>query len=107
MKEAWLVTGSSVGLGRSIVEAALAEGRNVVATARHPRTLDDLWRGEAPCPHVAAASRCAASFLSHSGRLVSRRRHHKEYSAMTYYALIQGASQGSSCWSLVRCLMAA
>jgi len=31
MKETWLVTGSSVGLGRSIVEAALAEGHNVVA----------------------------------------------------------------------------
>src|SRR5260370_17600330 len=42
MKETWLVPGSSVGLGRSIVEAALAEGHNVVATARHPRTLDDL-----------------------------------------------------------------
>src|ERR1700730_12873666 len=42
MKETWLVTGSSVGLGRSIVEAALAEGHNVVATARNPRTLDDL-----------------------------------------------------------------
>src|SRR6266403_2282330 len=42
MKETWLVTGSSVGLGSSIVEAALAEGHNVVATARHPRTLDDL-----------------------------------------------------------------
>jgi len=42
MKETWLVTGSSVGLGRSIVEAALAEGHNVVATARDPRALDDL-----------------------------------------------------------------
>src|ERR1700726_2192507 len=42
MRETWLVTGSSVGLGRSIVEAALAEGHNVVATTRHPRTLDDL-----------------------------------------------------------------
>jgi NAD(P)-dependent dehydrogenase (short-subunit alcohol dehydrogenase family) len=42
MKETWLVTGSSVGLGRSIVEAALAEGHNVVATARDPRTLDAL-----------------------------------------------------------------
>src|SRR4030088_2865290 len=42
MKETWLVTGSSVGLGRSIVETALAEGHNVVATARHPRTLDNL-----------------------------------------------------------------
>src|ERR1700680_4706952 len=44
MKETWLVTGSSVGLGRSVVEAALAEGHNVVATARHPRTLDDAER---------------------------------------------------------------
>src|ERR1700680_4818669 len=42
MIETWLVTGSSVGLGRSIVEAALAQGHNGVATARHPRTLDDL-----------------------------------------------------------------
>ena len=34
MKETWFVTGSSVGLGRSIAEAALAEGRDVVASAR-------------------------------------------------------------------------
>src|ERR1700736_5749136 len=34
MKETWLVTGSSVGLGRSIAEAALAEGHDVVASAR-------------------------------------------------------------------------
>src|SRR3981189_3916567 len=42
MKETWLVTGSSVGLGRSIVEAALAEGPKVVPPAPPPRTLDDL-----------------------------------------------------------------
>jgi NAD(P)-dependent dehydrogenase (short-subunit alcohol dehydrogenase family) len=42
VKETWIVTGSSVGLGRSIVEAALAEGHNVVATARDLRSLDDL-----------------------------------------------------------------
>src|SRR3979490_2862884 len=42
MKETWLVTGSSVGLGLSIVEAALAAGHNVVPTARDPRTLDNL-----------------------------------------------------------------
>lgn len=42
MKQTWLVTGSSVGLGRSIVEAALAEGHNVVATARDPQALEDL-----------------------------------------------------------------
>jgi NAD(P)-dependent dehydrogenase (short-subunit alcohol dehydrogenase family) len=34
MKETWFVTGSSVGMGRSIAEAALAEGHDVVASAR-------------------------------------------------------------------------
>jgi NAD(P)-dependent dehydrogenase (short-subunit alcohol dehydrogenase family) len=38
----WIVTGSSVGLGRAIVDAALAAGHNVVGTARDPRTLTDL-----------------------------------------------------------------
>lgn len=42
VRQTWLVTGSSVGLGRAIVEAALAEGHNVVATARDPDMLDDL-----------------------------------------------------------------
>jgi NAD(P)-dependent dehydrogenase (short-subunit alcohol dehydrogenase family) len=42
VKETWIVTVSSVGLGRSIVEAVLAEGHDVVATARDPRSLDDL-----------------------------------------------------------------
>ena len=41
MKETWLVTGSSVGLGSSIVEAALAEGHNVVARC---------WLVERPSP---------------------------------------------------------
>src|SRR5260221_268139 len=40
--DTWLVTGSSVGLGRAIVEEALAAGCNVVATARNPAVLDDL-----------------------------------------------------------------
>jgi NAD(P)-dependent dehydrogenase (short-subunit alcohol dehydrogenase family) len=38
----WLVTGSSRGLGRKIVEAALDRGDSVVATARTPASLDDL-----------------------------------------------------------------
>ncbi|MFF5076617.1 oxidoreductase [Actinoplanes sp. NPDC000266] len=38
----WLVTGSSRGLGRSIAEAAAADGASVVATARRPEQLDDL-----------------------------------------------------------------
>jgi NAD(P)-dependent dehydrogenase (short-subunit alcohol dehydrogenase family) len=40
--EVWFVTGSSRGLGRSVVEEALAAGRKVVATARRTSALDDL-----------------------------------------------------------------
>src|SRR4030088_1048518 len=42
MSKVWLVTGSGRGLGRHIVEAALAAGDRVVATARHLRQLADL-----------------------------------------------------------------
>ncbi|QNK01086.1 SDR family NAD(P)-dependent oxidoreductase [Dyella telluris] len=42
MSKVWLVTGSSRGLGRDIVEAALAHGDRVVATARRPEQLADL-----------------------------------------------------------------
>jgi NAD(P)-dependent dehydrogenase (short-subunit alcohol dehydrogenase family) len=42
MSKVWFITGSSRGLGRSIVEAALAAGERVVATARKPRQLTDL-----------------------------------------------------------------
>ncbi|GFO62678.1 MULTISPECIES: SDR family NAD(P)-dependent oxidoreductase [Geomonas] len=38
----WLVTGSSRGLGRKVVEAALKAGYTVVATARKPEQLNDL-----------------------------------------------------------------
>lgn len=42
MTKTWLITGSARGLGRSITEAALAAGNNVVATARDPGRLNDL-----------------------------------------------------------------
>jgi NAD(P)-dependent dehydrogenase (short-subunit alcohol dehydrogenase family) len=42
MVRAWFVTGSSRGLGRSVVEAALEAGDNVIATARKPEQLGDL-----------------------------------------------------------------
>lgn len=42
MAKVWLVTGSARGLGRKIVEAALAAGESVIATARDPRQLADL-----------------------------------------------------------------
>lgn len=42
MTQTWLITGSSRGLGRALTEAVLADGDNVVATARRPEQLDDL-----------------------------------------------------------------
>ncbi|AZO76349.1 MULTISPECIES: SDR family NAD(P)-dependent oxidoreductase [unclassified Bosea (in: a-proteobacteria)] len=42
MTKTWLISGAARGLGRSIAEAALAAGDNVVATAREPGRLADL-----------------------------------------------------------------
>ena len=42
MTKVWFITGSSRGLGRSLTEAVLAKGDNVVATARQPEQLNDL-----------------------------------------------------------------
>jgi NAD(P)-dependent dehydrogenase (short-subunit alcohol dehydrogenase family) len=42
MTKTWFVTGSSRGLGRSFVEAALSRGDRVAATARDTGTLDEL-----------------------------------------------------------------
>jgi NAD(P)-dependent dehydrogenase (short-subunit alcohol dehydrogenase family) len=42
MAQVWLVTGSSRGLGRAIVEAGLAAGNMVLATARSIESLGDL-----------------------------------------------------------------
>jgi NAD(P)-dependent dehydrogenase (short-subunit alcohol dehydrogenase family) len=38
----WLITGSSRGLGRALAEAVLADGHQLVATARQPDQLADL-----------------------------------------------------------------
>ena len=40
----WLITGCSSGLEREIARAALEQGEQVVLTARHPETLQDLVR---------------------------------------------------------------
>jgi NAD(P)-dependent dehydrogenase (short-subunit alcohol dehydrogenase family) len=42
MAQVWLVTGSSRGLGRAIVEAGLAAGNKVLATARDIESLTEL-----------------------------------------------------------------
>jgi NAD(P)-dependent dehydrogenase (short-subunit alcohol dehydrogenase family) len=42
MSQTWLITGSSRGLGRALAEAVLAEGHQLVATARKPEQLAGL-----------------------------------------------------------------
>lgn len=42
MSKVWLITGSSRGLGRALVEAVVGAGHRVLATAREPRDLDFL-----------------------------------------------------------------
>lgn len=42
MRKVWFITGSSRGLGRSLTEAVLANGDQVVATARQPEQLNAL-----------------------------------------------------------------
>lgn len=42
ISKVWFVTGSSRGLGRSLVEVALEAGDRVAATARNPEQLQDL-----------------------------------------------------------------
>jgi NAD(P)-dependent dehydrogenase (short-subunit alcohol dehydrogenase family) len=43
MSQVWLITGSSRGLGRHIVKAALDQGDRVLATARRPEVLEALF----------------------------------------------------------------
>jgi NAD(P)-dependent dehydrogenase (short-subunit alcohol dehydrogenase family) len=42
MTKTWFITGASKGFGREWTIAALERGDNVAATARDPKTLDDL-----------------------------------------------------------------
>ncbi|NBF00287.1 SDR family NAD(P)-dependent oxidoreductase [Nonomuraea sp. KC401] len=45
MSKVWFVTGSSRGLGRKFVEAALSRGDKVAATARNAASLEELVAG--------------------------------------------------------------
>ncbi len=54
MTQTWFVTGSSRGLGRALVQAALEAGDRVAATARRPEQLDDLAAGYGERVHTIA-----------------------------------------------------
>ncbi|WP_433519639.1 SDR family NAD(P)-dependent oxidoreductase [Nonomuraea sp. CA-143628] len=77
MSKIWFVTGSSRGLGRSFVEAALSRGDKVAATARNAASLDGLVaaHGDAVLPLELDVTDKAAVFESvkrakeHFGRL--------------------------------------
>lgn len=77
MSKVWFVTGSSRGLGRNFVEAALARGDRVAATARTTGSLDDLVAtyGDAILPLEMDVTDRVAVFASvrrakeHFGRL--------------------------------------
>ncbi|MEV4224671.1 SDR family NAD(P)-dependent oxidoreductase [Nonomuraea sp. NPDC049725] len=77
MSKVWFVTGSSRGLGRRFVEAALARGDRVAATARTVAGLDDLvaCHGDAVLPLVLDVTDRTAVFetveraAKHFGRL--------------------------------------
>jgi len=77
MSKVWFVTGSSRGLGRHFVEAALSRGDKVAATARTTGSLDDLVAryGDAVLPLAMDVTDKAAVFASvqraqeHFGRL--------------------------------------
>jgi NAD(P)-dependent dehydrogenase (short-subunit alcohol dehydrogenase family) len=77
MPKVWVVTGSGNGLGRDIVEAALAAGDSVVAAARRTAELDSLVEqyGKRIMPIVLdvrdeeAAKSAVQAAVDHFGRL--------------------------------------
>ena len=77
MSKVWFVTGSSRGLGRRVVEAALARGDKVAATARDTESIEDLVaaHGDAVLPlqldvtHKASAFDAVNRAKEHFGRL--------------------------------------
>ncbi|MFF5204898.1 SDR family NAD(P)-dependent oxidoreductase [Streptosporangium sp. NPDC000396] len=66
MSKVWFVTGSSRGLGREFVEAALSRGDKVAATARSTTSLDELVAayGDAVLPITLDVTDKAAVFES-------------------------------------------
>jgi hypothetical protein len=59
--EAWLITGSSRGFGRSLAEAVLSAGDNLVATTRNPG-----GSSSSPIPTAAVCCRSRSTWPSPS-----------------------------------------
>ena len=77
MERIWFVTGSSRGLGRSLIKAILSKGDKVAATARDISSLQDLVKqyGEAILPvqldvnNKAQVHQAIAAVVKHFGRI--------------------------------------
>jgi NAD(P)-dependent dehydrogenase (short-subunit alcohol dehydrogenase family) len=77
MDKIWFITGSSRGLGRSLVTAVLAHGERVAATARRPEQLADLVAqyGDRILPlaldvtNSEQITQAVAAAIAHFGRL--------------------------------------
>ncbi|MCG0068288.1 SDR family NAD(P)-dependent oxidoreductase [Streptomyces tricolor] len=75
--QVWFITGSSRGLGRALVAAALEAGERVVATARRPETLAEAFRehGDRVLPlaldvtSADAAREAVEAAVAHFGRI--------------------------------------
>jgi NAD(P)-dependent dehydrogenase (short-subunit alcohol dehydrogenase family) len=76
MKQTWFITGSSRGLGRALVKAALGAGDLVAATARQPAQLDDLVAEHGDRLHAIALdvtdARAARSAIAEAIRYFGR-----------------------------------
>lgn len=77
MERVWFITGSSRGLGRSLVEAVLSTGDKVAATARNPDSLNAL-KGKFPdqllpvqldVTNYAQVRKAVADTIDHFGRI--------------------------------------
>ncbi|WP_430383526.1 SDR family NAD(P)-dependent oxidoreductase [Streptomyces sp. P10-4] len=75
--QVWFITGSSRGLGRALVAAALEAGERVVATARRPEALAEAFRehGDRVLPlaldvtSADAAREAVEAAVAHFGRI--------------------------------------
>jgi NAD(P)-dependent dehydrogenase (short-subunit alcohol dehydrogenase family) len=69
----WFVTGAARGIGAHTVQAALAAGHNVVATARNPKNIipdhDRLLALELDVTDPAQAEGAVQAAMSHFGRI--------------------------------------